>query len=74
MLASASRIKDPTTRLARIAEARTAHADVTDRLRSATASAIIAARNTGMTWAAIGDALGVSPQRAEQLTQVKAAS
>lgn len=67
IVSAAGKLKNPSTRLGRIAEARIAHTESSTRLAAATADAITAAREAGMTWAAIGAALDVSAQRAQQL-------
>lgn len=69
MLTGAAKLKNPTTRLERIAAARTAHAATSDRLGDATTAAILAARAAGITWQAIGTILDISAQRAQQLAR-----
>lgn len=69
LLTEARRAKSPDAYLAKIAAARVAHAETDAALKVATHDAITTARAAGTSWPAIGEALGVSAQRAQQLAR-----
>jgi predicted transcriptional regulator len=69
ILREAERLTDPVRRLNRIAAARAVAETTSKAVHQATAAAIVAAREAGITWPAIGEALGVTPQRAQQLAR-----
>lgn len=68
-LTEARRTNNPETCLAKVAAARVAHADTDTALRAATHDAITMAREAGMSWPTIGEVIGVSAQRAQQLAR-----
>ncbi len=73
LVSKAERTRDPAKALEQIAHARAAQEDTRARVARATRDAIVRAREASMSWPAIGDRLGVSPQRAQQLAEVKEA-
>ena len=68
-LAEAVTEADPVTRLRLLAVIHQETCEMSDALRIAKRDTIRELRTTGMTWQRIGDALGVSKQRAEQLAR-----
>lgn len=68
-LTEARRAKTPETYLEKVAAARAAHAETDAALKVATHDAIVNARSAGTSWPSIGEALGVSAQRAQQLAR-----
>ena len=74
LVARATRQRDPARALEHIAQARAAQEESRARVVRATRDVIAAARADGMSWPAIGDRLGVSPQRAQQLAETKEAA
>ena len=68
-LAEAVTEADPVTRLRLLAVIHQETCEMSDALRIAKRDTIRELRATGMTWQRIGDALGVSKQRAEQLAR-----
>lgn len=69
LLTEARKAKTPESYLAKVAAAREAHAATDNDLKVATHDAITNARTAGMSWPSIGAAIGVSPQRAQQLAR-----
>lgn len=71
LLVDVVRVHDPADRLRKIRELRSGVSKLDAELRGATRDAILELRHLAppMTWAEIGDLLGVSHQRAEQLSR-----
>ena len=69
LIAEAARTGDPVVRLRRVAAARAAHNGTNEKLAAATEDAIAIARHDSFTWPYIGEILGVSAQRAQQLSR-----
>ena len=70
LLTQSARASTHPAKLAKISAARAAAVELADRVTSATQAAIRDARESGMSWHEIGESLGVTRQRAQQLAGV----